>query len=436
MSWLFFPFSWLSRVRQWLHSANTSVSTTILLGIIASANVIWGYPLGPLFSSLVVLLLLAGILNRIYFPLFDLETESTSQVQCGNLFSVVCILRNRRNITLYDLEIDLEEKLPGVQIDWTPKFIQSIVPNGTAKFTLSGLATRRGIHRLPAIQIQTRFPFGVFRKQQIVCPEGTLVVTPRLLPVHRFDPIRAGCLSVISRKVAPNAGGTFEYLGSREWMPTLPVRRWDFAAWARLGKPVAREYESSGAIHAVIWVDVSRDEVDAGRSNRQVKRGELDFYEHIEAVYSLAASLIQMLDARGIGCRLYLSCDSDAKIAGQAPGVLPVPHLMRRLAAGGTNTGRESHESLERLAGSIGDADWLLMVMSKTTEDSKRFASKGERGFDGVFVQQISIGRSLEIESAPFRRAAQRSGENNGRREGLRSSGGDNVRSKGKEGRS
>ena len=71
-----------------------------------------------------------------------------------------------------------------------------------------------------------------------------------------------------------------EYVGSREYRPGMPVRRWDFASWARLGHPAVREFSEGRDSLAVLVVDALR-------------RQPVD--ESLESVLSRAAAIVDQL---------------------------------------------------------------------------------------------------------------------------------------------
>ena len=66
---------------------------------------------------------------------------------------------------------------------------------------------------------------------------------------------RLASLAVDGTNSRPRAGDSSEYLGSRDYQPGMRVRRWDYRSWARLGRPVVREYEEPQRKSIVLIVD-------------------------------------------------------------------------------------------------------------------------------------------------------------------------------------
>jgi uncharacterized protein (DUF58 family) len=79
-----------------------------------------------------------------------------------------------------------------------------------------------------------------------------------------------------------------EYFSSREYQPGMPVRRWDYSSWARLGKPVVREFTDPSCPTAAIILDTFVADVHPN--------GDEEIRE-LEATVSLAAALSDALTA-------------------------------------------------------------------------------------------------------------------------------------------
>jgi uncharacterized protein (DUF58 family) len=63
----------------------------------------------------------------------------------------------------------------------------------------------------------------------------------------RYQP---GGIALTSR-----VGESMEYIGNREYIPGEPARRLDFRSWARLGRPVVREFQEEYYCHVALILD-------------------------------------------------------------------------------------------------------------------------------------------------------------------------------------
>lgn len=147
---------------------------------------------------------------------------------------------------------------------------------------------RRGVFELPALKVYTSFPFGVFRHEVGRLAAHRLLVLPRFHPLTSIDiPIgtryQPGGIALTS-----NVGESPEYIGNREYRPGDPARRIDFRSWARLGRPVLREYQEEYYCRVALILDTFI-------AKRAMPTGG---FRELEGAVSLAAAVADCL-ARG-----------------------------------------------------------------------------------------------------------------------------------------
>lgn len=161
------------------------------------------------------------------------------------------------------------------------QFVGKIGPQQSAEMQLELCPQRRGRIRIAGIDAHSTFPFNLVRIPGGRTAGHEFIVYPAAHPLTRLDmPVGDGALEgqfVLSGQV----GDSTEYLGNREYSPGEPIRRLDFRAWARLGRPIVREYQDEFASRVALIVDT----VDV--RSRLRKR-----LSHVEPAISLAASVI------------------------------------------------------------------------------------------------------------------------------------------------
>ncbi|MBN2310495.1 MAG: DUF58 domain-containing protein [Candidatus Hydrogenedentes bacterium] len=116
-------------------------------------------------------------------------------------------------------------------------------PGETACISVSVHPLRRGLYPLPELRPYSTFPFGLWRMAGAGHDGGKLLVLPDFHPLNevvvpvgtRYQP---GGIALTS-----NVGESPEYIGNREYRPGDPWRQLDFRSWARLAKPVVREFQ-------------------------------------------------------------------------------------------------------------------------------------------------------------------------------------------------
>jgi uncharacterized protein (DUF58 family) len=152
--------------------------------------------------------------------------------------------------------------------------------------TVSLTPKRRGRFQLPDLRAYSTFPFYLGRSGKVSKAVPPLVVLPS------FEPLAGLTLPVGTRyqpggiALTSHVGESPEYIGNREYVPGEPVRRLDFRAWARTGRPVVREYQEEYYCRVALILDTF---VAPGR------RAGPNGFDELEAGISLAAALAEAL---------------------------------------------------------------------------------------------------------------------------------------------
>jgi Protein of unknown function DUF58 len=154
-------------------------------------------------------------------------------------------------------------------------------PGGEAEVRVELRPLRRGHLRFAGVAVARPDPLGLFRAvQQIPLPESLLVL-PRRYPVPPIGLPGTRKFQPGGVALASSVGESEEFVSLRDYRPGDPRRRIHWKSWARVGKPVVREYQDEFfARHALVLDTFSRTEPG----------------ERFEAAVSVAASLACTLD--------------------------------------------------------------------------------------------------------------------------------------------
>lgn len=302
----FNPIVWLLDLRQSLTAASVIL---VLIGIV-SMNIIWNYPWLGTLSACVAMLLVGRILNYFSLPQLQAIANVPRHVPVDEPLGIPIRLVNVGRWPGMELTIERSSQSRFLAPAAETSVLQLV------KFS------RRGNRALPAVLVETYFPFHLFRSRRWIDPATTITATPRRLlsEVDRHWQNLEAMLKGIASRAAQ--GDQIHYVGNREYREGVPVRRWDFASWARLGKPVLREFSSPSAKTVLIVVDnlgsgepakndssVASNESDSVL--RRLKRrvmwwqpfpGAVD--EPFERLLSLAASSVETLCRNGAAVSL------------------------------------------------------------------------------------------------------------------------------------
>ncbi|MCG8650303.1 MAG: DUF58 domain-containing protein, partial [Pirellulales bacterium] len=190
-----------------------------------------------------------------------------------------------------------------------PQSISLIQPAQRIDIRLSICFDRRGVHCLPNLVVVSMFPFYLFRSVGKISTDTLIAITPKPLTGDE-DNLSREMLATLggwSHKLL--AGDALDYTGSREYHAGMPVRRWDFASWARLGRPIVREFQSPSVQSVTLVIDTAMDE--------KLSSGDGD--ELLERLLSIAATAIVKLAAQQIRVRLYVTDEDPSLVTSVEP---------------------------------------------------------------------------------------------------------------------
>ena len=105
------------------------------------------------------------------------------------------------------------------------------------------------------IHAHSTFPFNLMRFGGSKLPEQTVTVLPAYRSVARIEIPHSQRYQPGGVLMSANVGQSMEYVGNREYVAGEPARRLDFRAWARLGRPVVREYQEEYSCRIALILD-------------------------------------------------------------------------------------------------------------------------------------------------------------------------------------
>ncbi|QDT31005.1 DUF58 domain-containing protein [Thalassoglobus polymorphus] len=203
-------------------------------------------------------------------------------------------------------------------------------------------ASKRGNYILPGARIHSTFPFNLMRFGKAQTDQWELQVLPAFSPLEQFEvPFsRKSQADGVSAEI--RVGDSPEYIGNRDYTPGEPVRRLDFKAWARVGRPVVREYQDEFNSQAAIFLDTHLPR-RWGRARKDRLR--------LDAAVSLTAAIAHQMDQHDASVEVFLA-GADLFLFQPAAGVTHFESVMEVLSV----TELTNSESLSQLAPVIADS--------------------------------------------------------------------------------
>lgn len=214
----------------WILLVSTSIS---LFSFIVRAYVLW--------CSLISICLISIIFSRLGRVRLEVEVNAPDRVRCDQEFEISIHALNAtkkasRNIRLHFW-------LPsGLSPKEEVRYIPQIDPGRSASFAQSVHPTKRGAYLLNHLLQESCYPFGLWRDSFNVKFEQTILVYPSYHPLRELE-------LPVSMRYQPGGialtsylGDSTEFMATREFRSGDPIRHIHWRSWARLGKPIVKEY--------------------------------------------------------------------------------------------------------------------------------------------------------------------------------------------------
>lgn len=350
------PFKLYVNVR----SSMTFASVTVLLISIVSLNIVWGYPWSGMFSACVSLLIVGFVTSRLMRPKLELGFSLPRSTPAEQPFIVVTHAKNVGRLPAMDLSIGFRQtkrrrrkSKDGFSLrDAHPVSViqpsQRIHRSGSIRFD------HRGIQTLPDLVVTSMYPFHLFRWTQRFDSATTIAVTPKVLTGDEDELARAliDALGNWSHRLL--AGDALDYTGSREYEVGMPVRRWDFSSWARLGRPIVREFQSPTIQMVTLVVDTS---LELGQEPALLER-----------VLSVAATAVNDLSRKSVRVGLFVTHAENVgmQVSEAGSSRSDSESLLIQLAEAEAATPKTSDEQIEQVVDQMRHTP-LLVITARTS---------------------------------------------------------------------
>lgn len=221
-------------------------------------------------------------------------------IYAGNLTQLSIRLTHTRSRMRPSVGLGLLGDARATSWSWT-----DVPAQGTSSVKVAFKPDRRGLHRVPMLTVETRFPLGTFRVWTVWRPKSSILVYPA--PEPFAPPLPPG---------KPRAGGagtaraqnTAEFEGVRAYRRGDPIKHVLWKKSARSDEWVSRDTQSSR--HDELWLNHAQAGARAGSS---IAYGELD-----EAIVSRLTAWVLAADKLGIDYGLRLPHREIQPSAGEA----------------------------------------------------------------------------------------------------------------------
>jgi uncharacterized protein (DUF58 family) len=228
----------------WVLILSTSVS---LFTFHLKAYVLW--------SGLIAVCVCSAVASRLARKKLDFTVTVPDRVRHGQEFHLDIDVFNPQKKPARDLRF--RYKVPFRIGTDEPGFIEELAPGESHRFRQTLSPTRRGAYYLKELYQENCFPYGLWRDAKTHTVENAFLVYPKYHHLRELD-------IPVGRKYQPGGlaltsflGDSTEFLSTREFRPGDPLRTIHWRSWARLGKPIVKEYGEEYFCRLALIVDTA-----------------------------------------------------------------------------------------------------------------------------------------------------------------------------------
>lgn len=147
----------------------------------------------------------------------------------------------------------LIERRRGARLAEVP--VPPLLPGGDAEVRVEAAPMRRGRLRLVGVTLARPDPFGLFRGFVRVPAVDSLLILPRRYPVPDLDLPGTRKYQQGGVALAGSVGDSEEFASLRDYRPGDPLRRIHWRSWARMGRPIVKEYQDEFFVRHALVLD-------------------------------------------------------------------------------------------------------------------------------------------------------------------------------------
>lgn len=238
------------------------------------------------FALLLCLLTVATVRARFFQGAFVVERSLPRVASAGQPFRYRVRVHNQSKRGYRDLEIleDLADPRPTLQqfaqampssdqirtfrlaagvrphFDYrqaivAPAALPEVAPGGTADVQLQVMPLRRGPLRFKGISVARRDPLGLVRGLIRMTLPQTVLVLPKRYRVNPLALPSARHYQPGGVPLASSVGESEEFVSLRDYRPGDAFRRIHWRSWARVGRPIVKEYQDEFFVRHALVLD-------------------------------------------------------------------------------------------------------------------------------------------------------------------------------------
>lgn len=292
--------SWLAKRIQFFLQFKLTPSgrmAVFLIFLSAIGIITTEIPIYQVFCGIVAVFGVGEVIGFLMRPRLKIYGSLPAKMTAGETLLGLLSIENKGMLPAIDIACGCFVLPPGVHHLEPESTVPLIRRRRTATLPVQLKIDQRGEYVFSDLYVHSTFPLNIMRTGATRLPPQRVTVVPAFAPLeelnipisHRYQ--HGGVLH------DSHSGNAAEYIGNRDYIPGEPTKRLDFRAWARLGKPVVREYQDEFCSRVAVVLDTFTSPTSLFK--RQIVRDEL------EGAISLTAAVVESLDRSGITLELF-----------------------------------------------------------------------------------------------------------------------------------
>ena len=241
-----------------------------------------------------------------------------------------------------------------------PGEIPPLPPQGAAVVAMEMLPLRRGLIQFTGVTVARADPLGLFRAFRKVPAPQSVLILPKRYPLPPIALPGAMKYQEGGVALATNVGRSEEFVALREYRHGDPMRHIHWRSWAKVGKPIVKEFEDEFFVRHALVLDTFDEEPNS---------------ELLEEAVSVAASFAcTILTQESLLDLLFVGNQSYCFTAGRG---LAHAEQMLEILASVKNCADKKFETLEHLVtGHIAAVSGCICVLQRWDDERKSFVKK------------------------------------------------------------
>lgn len=204
------------------------------------------------FASLIVLSLMISLLTK---PRVVVHRTAPQRAMAGSSVPLTIRVTSEAKRTIHDLGA-YEYRTPRrVKITPEAMYVAELAPEATVMFEYELTAAKRGSYLLRGPSAVSAFPFGLTHAKRFARQQQRVMVYPSFKPLQRIAMPMGQRYQPGGIALASKIGESMEFIGNRDYQPGDRVRDLHPRSWARVGKPIVRQYQQEYLTRVAMMVD-------------------------------------------------------------------------------------------------------------------------------------------------------------------------------------